>query len=164
MMTTALFTTEDLTLINEKIRPKNRKTFIVFSLGSLCLCFLFPFLPGKHTYDQSAYNEGIYWHAFFFYLIVFSAMMALIYYRFISSLSQDLRDGEKIVARLSVKIKNTSNLDGRFKLIFDRGRLLHTPKIILPGSEISNWQEGDLVDLELLYKSGEILNYKKVSQ
>lgn len=164
MIITAIFTPEDLDQIKGTIKPKHTKALLTLSLVSLCLCFLLPFMPGRHTYDQSAYHEGNYWHAFVFYMIFFSAMMVLIYYRFIMGINQDLRDGEKIVARLPVKIKNTLVFGGRFKLIFDRGRLLHTPEITIPKTEIDNWKQGDLVDLELLYKSGEILSYKKVNQ
>ena len=162
-MTTALFTQEDLDQINGKIKPKNIKTFWLFSLCSLCLCFLLPFVPGKNS-RVSPYVEGIYWNAFLFYLTVSAAIMFLIYSRFIMSINQDLRDGEKLVAKLPLKIKKELLLDAKFQLIFDKGRLLHTPVITLPNSEINNWQQGELVELNLLYKSGEILHYKKVSE
>ena len=161
-MTTEVFTPEDLDQINGTIKPKHRKTLFVLSLGALALCFLLPFFPGKHG-RLSPYLEGTYWHAFTFYLIFFSASMLLVYYRLIMGLNQDLRDGEKIVGTIPVKIKNTLIFGGKFALIFEKGRLLHTPKITLPKEELDNWQEGDLVEINLLYKSGEILNYKKVN-
>jgi len=162
MMKTALFTKQDLDQINGTIKPKRWKAIFAISLGALAFCFLLPFFPGKHT-PLSPYREGTYWHAFAFYLIFFSASMLLIYYRFIAGINQDLRDGEKIVARLPVKVKNTLIFGGKFELIFDKERLLHTPKITLPKEELDGWQEGDLVEINLLYKSGEILNYKKVN-
>jgi len=160
-MTTAFFTKEDLKKINGTIKPGHVKAMCVISLVLLALSFLLPFMPGKHS-PLSPYQDGTYWHAFTFYVIVFAAMTMLFYYRYIMSINQDLRDGEKIVARLPVKIKNTWIPGNKFNLIFDKSRLLHTPKITLPKTEIDKWREGDLVDLELLYKSGEILNYKKV--
>jgi len=163
MMTTALFSQEDLDQINSKIKPKNIKTFLIFSFGSLVLCSLLPFMPGRYS-NVSPYAEGTYWYAFMFYFVVFAAIMFLIYSRFIMSINQDLRDGEKIVAKLPLKHKKELIFDGKFELVFDKGRLLHTPIITLPGSEIGNWKIGELVDLDLLYKSGEILNYKKVNE
>ena len=115
MMTTALFSQEDLEQINNEIKPKHIKTFLIFSLGSLVLCCLLPFMPGKYS-NVSPYAEGTYWHAFLFYFVVFAGMMFLIYSRFIMSINQDLRDGEKIVARLPLRDKKELIFGGKFEL------------------------------------------------
>lgn len=160
-MKTALLTVEDMNQINQTISPRIRKASCTFGFIAICLCFLLPFMPGKLNHF-SPYQEGTYWHGFLFYFVVSCLMALLSYYRFVMSINQDIKDGEKIVARLPVKIKNSPMLGSNFELLFDKGRLLHTPKITLPKTEFDNWQEGDLVDFDLLYKSGEILNYKKV--
>jgi hypothetical protein len=160
-MTGELLTPEDLDLINEKIRPENKRTLIQMSLFFLAFSFLCPFLPGKNG-RSSAYESHQYFSGFLFFFLIFVLFSGLIYYKYLYCLDRDIRDGEKLILKLKIS-KRIMNRYEKYKLVFEKSKAPSFEDILIPKQELNKWCVGDVVRIELLVRSKKVLHYQNLN-
>ena len=151
-------TEEGIAFVNEEVKPKNKKGLIYFLFFFVALTILAPLLPGRHMHVK-AFNFGDYFFGLMFYAIVSLVILGFLYYKTVYSLSQDLKEGTKLVFSLKV-LRKSKDRYARYILVLDRQKFPSFDKIQVPKE--SHWNKGDTVSVEILKRSGTVLSYEKL--
>ena len=161
-MQTAILTSEDLELIEKRIKPGNRKTLLYAFLILLFCSFFQPFVQGRYSRRTSAYERGTYWTTFAFALPIYMSFGVYYYYRQVVCLTKDIKNGKKYIVQLPILSKKMID-DSNYEVVLDRGKLNIIKKVTIPASDVYKWIKGDLVEVHFLKKSGTVLSYKTES-
>jgi hypothetical protein len=161
-MQTAILTSEDLELIERKIRPGNKKTLFYAFLILLMCSFFQPFVRGRYSREKSAYERGTYWTSFAFALPLYMSFGVYYYYRHLVCLTKDVNGGKKYVVQLPILSKKMID-DSTYEVVLEKGKLNIKEKVTIPKGDVYKWIKGDLVEVHFLKRSGAVLSYKTES-
>jgi hypothetical protein len=150
---------DDVTFIEEEIKPKNKRGLIYFTVFFIIFSVLAPFLPGRNVHVTS-FSSADYFTGFLFYAGVAVLIVAFIYYKSVYCLNKDLQEGEKLVLQLKV-LRKGKNRYAQNELILQRPKSPSFDKILLPNEHFYDWHAGDIAIVEVLVRSGTVLSFEK---
>jgi len=153
-------TPDDLAFINEVIKPKNKKGLLYFSLFFLVFSVSAPLIPGRNVHVTSFRSED-YLSGLIFYAAISVVIIAFLYYKSVYCLSRDLKDGNKLSLNLTV-LRKAKNRYAQNELVLRRPKSPSFDKILIAKEYLGDWNEGDIVCVEVLVRSGTVLSYEKL--
>lgn len=157
-MQTAIITADEVELIDQKIKPRNKRFALYVFLGLLVFSFITPFITGRYV-RVSAYDRGEYFSALMIALFIFMLLSWYFYYQVVVCLNKDLQEGKKHIAAVKILSKKKVT-DDTYEVVLDKGKLNIDKKITIPVADAYKWIKGDFVEVQFLKRSGTVLSYK----
>ena len=154
------FTEKDTDLLTYELIPKTRRNVIYASLIFLLGIPLLPFFPAKNTHkmlvQSMSYNKSL-----LVSTVIVLLLISPLWYG-VYRLKKDMQSGYKCVFRTPVAKKYWKS-NSKFTI-----ELVERPKgvksrIELDKDEFYNWQKNDIIEINYLARSGEILSFEKIN-
>lgn len=151
---------EDIDLLTYELLPKYKRNFVYISLIFVFSIPILPFFPAKHTHktlvQSMSYEMAVCVSTFLVLLAI-----AGIYYFGVFLINKDFKGGFKSIyrTRVSRKVRKSNT---KFILEINERPKSIISKIELNKDDFDEWQKHDIIEINYLERSGEILSYKKI--
>ena len=153
---------EDIDLLTYELLPRYKRNITYASLIFVLLIPILPFFPAKHT-SKTLVQSMTYDKALLISVLLVSLIIASLYYFGIYLMRKEVESGCKFVYQTVISKKTC---EGNTKFIIelaDRPKSVKA-KIKLNKEDFYEWQKNDIIEINYLERSGEILSYKKIIQ
>jgi len=151
---------DEISHLTRSVLPKTNRNFFLLCLIYLAMLPILPYFPARITH-RTLIERMDYWSAIELCCWSFGLFLCLLYYIAVVRLKQDIRGGKKRIYRTPIINKRWKGTKKIEILIGHRPPGL-AEKIILDSKEYYNWLKGDILEIEYLAKSGQLIRYSKV--
>lgn len=155
------FSKHDIDLLNYDILPKKKKAILNNSFYLLLFIPFAPFLPAPIT-SKAMIQPLSYEKALLITVIVILFLIFGIYYTGIILLEKDINEGYKYIYKTRILEKSWRG-DNKFEIKISERPKKVIMKFLLDKDDCINWTENDILEIEFLKRSGDVLSFKNLN-